>query len=85
MAGTVPPPCTIQCKMLMPLPTLRCNPTGGHVSRGVTWRADRIILETDPAAIRDRVLLKGAVPESMSSYSEMTVASVRWAGRASTV
>ena len=36
-----------------------------------------IILETDALAIRDRVLLKGAVPESMSSYSEMTVASVR--------
>lgn len=34
-----------------------------------------IILETDPVAIRDRVMLKGAVPESMSSYSEMTVAS----------
>ncbi len=37
----------------------------------------RVILETEPASIRDRVLLKGAVPESLSSYSEMTVASVR--------
>lgn len=34
-----------------------------------------VILEVDAGAIRDRVMLKGAVPESMSAYSEMTVAS----------
>lgn len=35
-----------------------------------------IIFETDPAAIESRVLMRGAVPESMSSYSEMTLSSV---------
>jgi hypothetical protein len=29
--------------------------------------------ELDPAAIESRVMLRGAVPESISSYSEMTV------------
>lgn len=32
-----------------------------------------IILETDPSMIESRVLMKGAVPEASSSYSEMTL------------
>jgi hypothetical protein len=35
-----------------------------------------VIFEIDPAAIEARVMLRGAVPESISSYSEMTVGAV---------
>ena len=36
-----------------------------------------MILETDPSEVVDRVMMKGAVPEGLSSYSEMTMKSVR--------
>ena len=36
-----------------------------------------MILETDRELVEERVLMKGAVPEAMSSYSEMTLQSVR--------
>ena len=32
-----------------------------------------IIMEVDAHAIEDRVMLRGAVPDSISSYTEMTV------------
>lgn len=35
-----------------------------------------IILELDAATIESRVMLRGAVPESLSSYKEMTVGAV---------
>lgn len=35
-----------------------------------------LILELDPHAIESRVMLKGAVPDSISSYKEMTIGSV---------
>lgn len=34
-----------------------------------------VILELDPASIEARVMLKGAVPESISGYKEMTIGS----------
>mmetsp|Transcript_28010 Transcript_28010/g.96844 ORF Transcript_28010/g.96844 Transcript_28010/m.96844 type:complete len:190 (-) Transcript_28010:59-628(-) len=35
-----------------------------------------IIFETDPVAIESRVLMRGAVPEALSSYSEVTLSSL---------
>jgi len=34
-----------------------------------------MILSLDPAGVTDRVMLKGAVPEALSSYSEITMSS----------
>lgn len=35
-----------------------------------------IIFEVDPAEIESRVLMRGAVPESMSGYNELTLSSI---------
>lgn len=35
-----------------------------------------VVFETDPENVVDRVKLKGAVPEALSAYEEMTVSSM---------